>query len=74
MLSQLSGTAKSKQSDSEALRDARKADYLFIEALKYKEEGQHDAYYDMVARAYELNPTDVYLGNEYGIKLLSANS
>lgn len=74
MLSQLSGIAKSKQSDSEALRDARKADYLFIEALKYKEEGQHDAYYDMVARAYELNPTDVYLGNEYGIKLLFDNN
>ena len=56
-----------KNQDSSA---ARKADYIFLEALKYNKEGSKDAYYELIERAYELNPDDKYLGKEYGCKLL----
>ena len=50
-----------KNQDSSA---ARKADYIFLEALKYNKEGSKDAYYELIERAYELNPDDKYLGKE----------
>ncbi|MCM1484562.1 MAG: tetratricopeptide repeat protein [Muribaculaceae bacterium] len=59
--------AKTSRYDDEA--DARKADYIFLEALKYSADSK-DAYYDLVERAYELNPSDKYLGMEYGCKMM----
>lgn len=59
-----------KPEGADAERDARKADYIYLEGLRYRAQGKSDAYYDMVARAYELNPADDYLAKEYGVKLI----
>lgn len=50
--------------------DERKADYIFLEALRHKGLGNSDAYYDLVERAYEINPKDKFIGKEYGSKLI----
>ncbi len=47
--------------------DAAKADYIFLEALKYESVDSLDAYYELLRRARELNPSDVTIGSEYGI-------
>lgn len=47
-------------------RDERKADMLFLEALRHKEHADVDAYADLIGRAYEINPADSFLGWEYG--------
>ncbi len=64
LFSVLSGTAKNVSFTPEA--DELKADYLFMEALRHHEKDADDAYYDLLRRAYELDPsnTDVafYLG------------
>lgn len=49
-----------------AMRSERKADMIFLEALRHKEQGDLDAYADLVVRAYEINPADSFLGWEYG--------
>lgn len=55
---------------TEAERDARKADYLFLEALNYQAQNKPDAYFALIEAAYDLNPTDLYLAKEYGMKEL----
>lgn len=62
------GSAKSNDYDREA--DKRKADYIFLEALKYNNEESKDAFYELIERSYELNPEDKYVGMQYGCKLL----
>lgn len=47
--------------------DAAKADYLFLEALKYEAVDSLDAYYELMRRAHELNPSDATIGADYGI-------
>jgi hypothetical protein len=47
--------------------NVRKADYIFLESQRLKQQNKADAYYEAVARAYELNPEDKYLGMEYGV-------
>ncbi len=47
--------------------DAAKADYVFLEALKHKSVDSLDSYYDLMRRAYELNPYDASIGEEYGL-------
>lgn len=50
--------------------DARKADYIFMEALRQRAEGNSDAYYDLLKAAFELNPADKYLAKEEGTRRL----
>lgn len=45
--------------------DAAKADYIFLEALRAKSQGHLDAAYDLLERAYSLNPSD----NETALEL-----
>ncbi|MBD5346144.1 MAG: tetratricopeptide repeat protein [Bacteroides sp.] len=52
--------------EAAASRAERKADMIFLEALLHKEQGEIDAYADLVVRAYETNPNDSFLGWEYG--------
>lgn len=47
--------------------DIRKADYIFLEGQRLKQQDKADAYYELVSRAYELNPDDKYLGMEVGV-------
>ena len=67
MASQIAGAAKS---DKKAKRNVAKADYIFMEALRYSADDSLDAYFDLVSRAYDLNPSDDYIANEYGRFLL----
>lgn len=52
-------------------RAGRKADMIFLEALRHKEAGDPDAYAELVARAFEINPSDPYLGFEHGRLLMA---
>ena len=58
--------ARTDRQQAEARRAERKADMIFLEALRHKEQGDLDAYADLVVRAYQTNPSDPYLGWEYG--------
>ncbi|MDE6323321.1 MAG: tetratricopeptide repeat protein [Paramuribaculum sp.] len=55
---------------SEARRDALKSDYIFLEALNYQATNRQDAYYSLIDRAYELNPSDPYVGFQKGLKTI----
>ena len=57
--------ASGKLKVSEA--DVRKADYIFLESQRLKQQDKDDAYFELVKRAYELNPDDKYLGMEVGV-------
>lgn len=65
--SQIVGASKSS---ARLKRDAAKADYIFMEALRYSADDSLDAYSDLISRAYELNPADDYIAGEYGRFLL----
>ena len=57
----------SKPVNSRKRSDAAKSDYIFMEALRYEADDSTDAYFDMICRAYQLNPDDKYLGYDYGL-------
>ena len=59
---------------TEAMRDARKADYIYLEAVNYQASNKTDAYFSMIERAHQLNPTDDFLSMQYGLKLLLESS
>lgn len=44
--------------------DAAKADYMYLEALRAKSQGNYDAAYSLLSRARELNPADPETGLE----------
>lgn len=62
--------------EAEARRAERKADLIFLEAQRLKQQGEYDSYVALVTRAYLTNPRDKYLGYEYGrfLALMSENS
>ena len=45
-----------------AAADARKADYVFMEAMRQHALENEDAYYDLLGRAYELDTTNSEVG------------
>lgn len=51
--------------------DVRKADYLYLEALRAKSQGKPDAAFDLLMRARELNPSDEEIGEELSGYMLS---
>lgn len=59
--------------DAAARRAERKADMMFLEALRHKEAGDIDAYADIVRRAFETNPADSFLGYEFGRLVLATS-
>lgn len=68
-LAATSGVSKTKPSDVES--DRRKADYIFLEALRVKAQGYgKDATYELLSRAAQLNPDDVEIGMELASYLL----
>lgn len=50
--------------------DVRKADYIYLEALRAKSQDQHDAAYSLLQRAHELNADDKDVGAELSLYLL----
>ncbi|MDE6812801.1 MAG: hypothetical protein K2J28_03070, partial [Duncaniella sp.] len=70
-LGAISVMAKSpRNSDLRAQEDIRKADYIYLEALRAKSQGQHDAAYSLLQRASELNGADKDVGVELSLYLL----
>lgn len=61
LLSAIACFSKSSASVSEA--DARKADYIYLEALKAKALGNDDATYELLESAHRLNPSDKEIGS-----------
>lgn len=47
--------------------DRRKADYIFLEAQRYRADSRNDGYTDLITRAYQLNPDDPTIGFYYGL-------
>lgn len=64
-------TAVSKTRRGPTDEDIRKADYLYLEALRAKSQGQGDAAFDLLMRARELNPADEEIGEELAGYVLS---
>lgn len=65
----LSVMAKSRSSSNPA-EDTRKADYIYLEALRAKAQGKNDAAYSLLQRARELNSDDKDIGVELSLYLL----
>lgn len=65
----LSVMAKSR-SGSNPAEDTRKADYIYLEALRAKSQGKNDAAYSLLQRARELNSDDKDIGVELSLFLL----
>ncbi len=61
-------SASPKLRHTEAERDERKSDYIYLEAIDYQQQNKPDAYFTLIEEAYRLNPTDTYLGMQYGMK------
>lgn len=64
-------TAVSKTRRGPTDEDIRKADYLYLEALRVKSQGNGDAAFDLLLRARELNPADEEIGEELAGYVLS---
>jgi len=60
--------------DGDAVRAARKADYIFNESLYYFMEGGDDAFFDMARYAYMTNPSDAFLASLAGMKQVMENN
>lgn len=54
--------------------DAAKADYMYLEALRAKSQGNYDAAFSLLSRARELNPSDKETGLELSHFLLILSS
>ena len=54
--------------------DAAKADYMYLEALRAKSQGNYDAAFSLLSRARELNPSDLETGLELSNFLLIMSS
>ncbi len=48
----------------------RKADFIYLEALRQNMLSNDDAAYELVVRSYEMQPSDPYVGWEKGVTLL----
>ena len=53
--------------------DARKADYIFMEAQRQMSLDNTDAYYELLRAAYKLNPEEASIGNDLGFYMLYLN-
>lgn len=55
---------------TEKQRDARKSDYIFLEALSQQNQDHPDAYFALIERAHELNPDDKFVAMQHGLKMM----
>ncbi len=59
-----------RQKDWEKRADISKADYIFLEAMRQNSLDRKDSYFELLERAYQLNPADNYIGSECGINII----
>ena len=52
-------------------QDRRKAEYIFLEAQNEKSHGNNDAYYDLVKRAHEVDPTNTSISFHLGFCMIT---
>lgn len=52
----------------------RKADYIFLEALRHRASEKNDAYFELAEAAYQTNPADKYLAMEHATRKLLLQS
>ncbi|MBQ0069404.1 MAG: tetratricopeptide repeat protein [Bacteroidales bacterium] len=52
-------------------QDRRKAEYMFLEAQNEKSHGNNDAYYDLVKRAHEIDPTNTSISFHLGFCMIT---
>lgn len=71
VLTLLTGWSKSVKY---AAGDERKADYMFLEAMREKALGNNDAAYELLNRARQLSPGDVEIGSELANFLLALSA
>ncbi len=64
-LSQIAGWAASHRTKQQIASD--KSDYIFMEALSHEATDSFDAYFELLNRAYQLNPSDLFVGYDYGL-------
>lgn len=50
--------------------DSRRADYIFLEAQRQLALDHTDAYYELIRRAYELNPSESSVGHDLGFYMM----
>lgn len=70
----LTATGRGRKPAVPSIEDAAKADYLYLEALRAKSQGNFDAAFSLLSRAKELNPTDMETGLELSNFLLIMSS
>ncbi|WP_289769459.1 tetratricopeptide repeat protein [uncultured Duncaniella sp.] len=70
----LTATGRGRKPAVLSIEDAAKADYLYLEALRAKSQGNFDAAFSLLSRAKELNPTDMETGLELSNFLLIMSS
>lgn len=70
-LGALSAIAAGRRQAKTGAEDERKADYIYLEALRAKSQSKHDAAFSLLQRASELNPADKEIGVELSTYLLS---
>ncbi len=58
------------RNDAGRAEDVRKADYIYLEALRAKSQGKHDAAFALLQKARELNGEDKEIGVELSTYLL----
>lgn len=64
------GCSGSRTVSGPSAADIRKADYIFLEGQRHQMAGNRDAYHELISYAHELNPTDKFVGYEYGYSKL----
>jgi len=57
-----------------SLTDQRKAEYIFMEAQKYKMSNNYDAFYELLAHAHEIDSTNTAISFYMGMCLLKMNN
>ena len=65
------GQAKSPRSITDS--NTAKSDYLFLEAQRLQALDSLDAFYELLAEACRLNPSDLYMANEIGFFNIAIN-
>lgn len=63
--------SRNRSSEWDRKADIRKADVMFLEALRVRALDRHDATFELTSSSYRLNPDDKYVGWLYGSFLMA---